>query len=140
MKKIFSILLISVLLIGLTGCINNDKNNSSYTGTDSTNDLGLYSDDTKYVFLNDNTIHVFYYEDNTITAYHVYVNYEEEELAKYAYDAVTKETTDTVEKYYVKGKYLVFEYKESEYMDLEPSKLEKTYAYMKKIDKEDLDS
>lgn len=140
MKKIFSILLISVLLIGLTGCINNDKNNSSYTGSDSTNDLGLYSDDTKYVFLNDNTIHVFYYEDDAITAYHVYVNYEEEELAKYAYDAVTQDMKEEIDKYYVKGKYLVFEYKESAYSDLELSKLDKTYAYMKKIVKEDLDS
>ena len=140
MKKIFCVLLMSLLLIALTGFIYKKKKKKRTISESSNADLNLYSDDTKYVYESDNTTHVFYYEGDTITAYHTYVNYKEEELAKYAYDAVTQETLDTVENYYVKGKYLVFEYKESEYIDLEPSKLDKTYAYMKKIQKEDLES
>ena len=140
MKKIFGILLMSILLITLTGCLNSNDNNKRTVSESSNADLNLYSDDTKYVYESDNTTHVFYYEGDTITAYHTYVNYKEEELAKYAYDAVTQDMKEEIDKYYVKGKYLVFEYKESAYSNLELSKLDKTYAYMKKIVKEDLDS
>ena len=140
MKKILSFLLVVILLISFTGCINSKKNNSSSnTIEDKTNDLELYSDDTKYVFQNDNTIHVFYYEDDIITGYTSYVDYKSEELAKYAYDALEEDNVKDTKNYYVKGKYLVFEWNESEYSSLTVSNLHKTYQYMNELKKDKRD-
>ena len=89
------------------------------------------------VFYIVNTTHVFYYEEDEIIAYHTYVDYETNELAEYAYKALEPDNVKDALKFYVKDKYLVFEWNYTEYEGLTVSNLHKTYQYMQEIKKED---
>ncbi len=135
-RKILYILLFITLLLGVTGCTSekgNKKDSANETLTDE--ELKLYSDNTKYVFELANTKYVFYYKDDTITAYHTYVNYEDNATAKNIYNTLKIEEYPEAEKFYVKGKYIVFEWKETEYADLKPNELKTVYSYMKEVKK-----
>ena len=152
MKKriLISILVIAVCFV-LIGCgkennenisdpnntTNNVENNSNNENTNtSTNDnIHLYSDNTKYVFEFENVTYVFYYSGDEITAYHTYIDYEDAATAQYAYQFLKKEDLEEVDKYYVSGKYLVFEYNKSQYEDMKVSDLKTVYSYMTEVTK-----
>lgn len=147
-KRYLFIFIIFTLFIFSTGCSIKNKetdntNNSNTTSKEeeksdnstSDDDLQMYSDNTKIVFENTNSKFVFYYSGEKITAYHVYVNYESEALAKVALDELKKDNTDNVDKVYTKGKYLVIEYAKSEYEDLTVSAVRIAYSAMKELKK-----
>lgn len=129
-----------------TGCSskNNSKNNDNkvedtYYDSNETattdDDLKLYSDDTKYVFEMGNTKYVFYYSGDKITAYHTYVDYNDVSNAKILFQQLKKEDYPEVKDYYLKGKYIVFEWSESTYENLSASDLKTVYSYMKEVKK-----
>lgn len=142
-NKILLSLLVIVMLFITTGCGNNTKeeiNNKEEiienTNTLSEEEIKLYSDDTKMVFELENVKHVFYYQGDIITAYHTYVDYNDLESAKYAYQYLKKEDLENVDKYYLKGRYIIFEMKDSEYEDILVSDLRNLYSYMKELKEE----
>ena len=146
--KVFIIGVIGVILcLVLAGCGEKKENtisdqsnqisNTIITDNSIDNNLGiidLYSDDTKIVFKNSdlNTL-VFYYEGDKITGYHAYIDYGDPltanvALANYTYD-------ESVDKVYTQGKYLIVEFKESEYSDLKTSDVRLVYSYLEEITK-----
>ena len=137
MKKKIIIIGMLILACFLTGCEGNEKNNK--TGQETNNsteeELKLYSDDTKYVFELANTKYVFYYKGDEITAYHTYVDYESKETASTIFNTLKMEEYPEAKKFYVKGKYIVFEWNESEYKDYKASELQTVYSYMKEVKK-----
>ncbi len=142
MKKIFAILLIFVMSFILVGCGNKNvepKTSSHYDSdngltTNSSEEIELYSDDTKVVFLFNKIRYVFYYSGDEITAYHTYVDYGDNATAKMAYSVIDRED-ETIKNCYVDGRYVVFEWGESEYEDLTYSNLRTAYSYMEELKK-----
>ena len=152
MKKKFFVLLITILcLFIISGCgkdkdidNNNDNNNDDNNGSEVENtssssttedDFKLYTDDTKLVYEEGNTKYIFYFSGDTITAYHTYVDYSDPTTANYAYQVFKNDGVETANKFYVKGKYVVFEWNESEYKDLTASQVKLAYSYMKEVRK-----
>jgi len=145
-RKVILTMLVLVLFFAITGCGKNkgladaaDKNSVEQADTSGDNssydDIELYSDSTKYVFELSNTKYVFYYSGDTITAYHTYVDYNDAATAKTAYQLLKLEDYPEVNKYYVKGKYIVFEWNKSQYEDMTVSELKTAYSYMKELKK-----
>ena len=141
-KKFLFFLLIISFVITLSGCskseeeVLEDLNNEIdkiEEKSNSEDDIELYSDDTKIVFATENGMIVFYYEDDRITAYHAYLNYNDSTTAKYALDILKMSNDETIENAYVKGKYVVLEYKESEYENMSLEDVKLTYSYLKEI-------
>lgn len=132
MKKVYFIIAIIFMIIMLVGCEKKTTNDTSNTSVDEVN---LFSDSTKLVFESNNTKHVFYYKDDTVTAYHTYTDYNDSKTAKSVYDAVNLEKYSSIKKYYTKGKYLVVEYEENEYSNLKVSKLREIYSNLKEVKK-----
>ena len=139
MKKIISILLITMFCFIVVGCgklesddeeLDTKVDNSVETGDE---ELKLYSDNTKYVFEYTNTKYVFYYSGDKITAYHTYVDYQNAAQAKAVYSALKLEDYEELDKVSQKGRYLVFEWNESTYEDLSASELKTVYSYMKEL-------
>lgn len=141
-KKLFLTLLSFILIFSLTACgdkteeednTNEETENTSTVG--DLDDVELYSDDAKYVFELANTKYVFYYSGNTITGYETYVGYDTKEAASIAYAALRTQDLESVDKYYLKGKYIVFKWKESEYADLSVEDIKLSHSYMKELKK-----
>ena len=97
-------------------------------------EIELYSDDTKVVFLFNKIRYVFYYSGDEITAYHTYVDYGDNATAKMAYSVIDRED-ETIKNCYVDGRYVVFEWEESEYEGLTYSNLRTVYSYMEELKK-----
>lgn len=148
MKKKIIIGTIIIMCFLLVGCgksnddieetIDNNQTNNVNTSGESnakSEDIKLYSDNTKYVFEMGNVKHVFYYSGEEITAYHAYLDYGDANTAQLSYNLLKAEDLDDVDKYYVNGKYLVFEYNKSQYEDMKASDLKTAYSYMKEITK-----
>ena len=100
----------------------------------TSNDLQLYSDNTKIVFANGQAKLVYYYSGEKITAYHAYMDYENAAIANYALSLIEKDDT-TIKKAYTKGKYLIIEYAESEYENTTLSEVKALYSYLEQIQK-----
>ncbi|MBQ7667970.1 MAG: hypothetical protein IJS47_01415 [Clostridia bacterium] len=97
--------------------------------------IELYSDDHKMVFKNlDNSDLVFYYEGDKITGFEAYFEYSDAATAKFAASYIEK--GDTVKDVYVKGKYVVVVYNESEYEDLTTESVRTVYSYLEQVQKE----
>ena len=115
-----------------------DKATTNDTKTDSSTEsdadqIELYSDSTKIVFQSGNIKMVYYYSGNTITAYHAYVDYGDSVSANYALAATKAAQDESIKKAYVKGKYLVVEYAESNYEDLTVEDVRKLYSALEVI-------
>ena len=149
-KKLLISILIVIFCFTLVGCgktkeeSKETNTNASETTTDNSNDstngssssdeeVKLYSDNTKYVFEFSNTKYVFYYSGDKITAYHTYVDYNDSASAKAAYQLIKMEDYPEVKNITLKGKYIVFEWAESEYEDLTASNIRTAYSYMKEV-------
>ncbi len=118
-----------------------DKNTTGDTNTDSSTEsnadqIELYSDSTKIVFQSGNIKMVYYYSGNTITAYHAYVDYGDSATANYALAAANASKDESIKKAYVKGKYLVIEYAESNYENLTVEDVRKLYSALEEIKKQ----
>ncbi len=144
-KRIFVLFIAIVCLFIVVGCgkdnnpetNNNDDNNSEVdnntTNNQADDDFKLYTDNNKLVYENSNTKYIFYFSGEEITAYHTYVDYGDAVTANYAYQVFKNDGVDTADKFYVKGKYVVFEWNKSEYEDLTASQVKLAYSYMKQI-------
>ena len=139
MKKIISILLVTMFCLAMVGCgkvetdedeLDTKVNDSVETGNE---ELKLYSDNTKYVFEYTNTKYVFYYSGDKITAYHTYVDYQTAESARAVYQALKLGDYEDLDKVTQKGRYLLFEWNERTYEGLTASDLKTTYSYMKEL-------
>lgn len=139
-KKIFLILL-SLILI--TGCENKENNTNEIEPIIINNDdllnenkeIELYSDNTRYVFELANTKYVFYYSGDTVTSYYTYIDYNDNSTALYTYKLLNQEDYPEAKKIYVEGKYIVFEWNESEYESLSASNLRNIFSNMKELKK-----
>ena len=95
----------------------------------NSNPLAIYEGNTTS-FLE----YVFYYSGDEITAYHTYVDYGDNATAKMAYSIIDRDD-ETIKNCYVDGRYVVFEWAESEYEDLTYSNLREAYSYMEELKK-----
>ena len=131
MKKniilLFLIILVSIVIIG---CKKEEKIDND---TIKEADLLLYSDKEKKVYEDGNTRYVFYYKDDKITGYQTYIDYDTNALAKKAFKDLDRSKYINASKYYVKGKYIVFEWKKSEYEDLTVNIVKTKYSKMKEL-------
>ncbi len=139
-NKVIKILLVLMCFV-LVGCGSKkvEQNISSHYDDDSitnnsSEEIELYSDDTKVVFLFNKIRYVFYYSGDEITAYHTYVDYGDNATAKMAYSIIDRDD-ETIKNCYVDGRYVVFEWAESEYEDLTYSNLREAYSYMEELKK-----
>ncbi len=153
-KRLFFLGLISIVLcIVLTGCGVENKpatgeeqademEQKVYNAVTPTTDeakeviqeMDLYSDNTKMVFISGQTRLVFYYSGEEITGYVTYIDYGNEATAENALTLVDEED-ESIEKAYTKGKYLVMEYDKSEYENLSVSDVKNAYSYLKEATK-----
>lgn len=145
MKKRLLVVFLIIVCFTLVGCgtdkklvENNDKNDSktekkSDVSNNSSNDeIELYSDSTKIVFKKDNSKMVYYYSGEKVTKYEVYLDYGNAATAKIMLEQL-EDNDDTIKKKYIKGKYLVIEYAESEYEDLTVSDIRTAYSYLEEL-------
>ena len=108
MKRIINILLAFCLLM-LTAC--------SKTNTDepvTTNYKDKLKEIDKYVFeVDENIQYIFYYKDNIVTDFKIYVNFYDEQTANNSLEQYKKivENDINVEEVIVDGKYIVIDYK-----------------------------
>ena len=114
-NKVLKVLLILLLAIGLYSC----KKTETVNETNETDDLKLVSDETKKVYLDNSTYHVYYYENDKITGYEQYVKYDYGVTASYIYGDIVDEykKDEEVEEISPVGKYIKIKYKESKYKD-----------------------
>ena len=120
--------------------IDQSNNNSNNDDSSALENINLYSDDKQIVFANQNVKMVFTYEGDTITGYYEYIDYQDKSLANQALAALKyaddkDEDDNTIKDYYVKGTYLVIEYKESEFEGTTLEDIKRTYSYLEEIQK-----
>jgi len=146
-KKLLLIIFVVGTLFLVTGCgnkkvddINYESNNTNGTGEVKENDdssayddFELYSDNTKIVFANGSGKIVFYYSGNEITAHHVYFDYNNNAAAKLALQYLEKD--ESIDKAYVKGRYLIVEYNKSEYENMTLEDVKTAYSYLEELKK-----
>ena len=158
-KKILlvGILIISICLV-LTGCENKEVETSKNTTTENeaikTNktaennnkneetktdiDLNieeLYSDNSKLVYKNEDTYMVFTYSGEKITGFTAYEEYASAYAAQLALEEYNKDPDPDVAKVYLKGRYLVAEFKDSEYTTFSVSELKQAMSYLQEMTK-----
>ena len=155
MKKLLKIVLcIVVSCFFLTGCSlknivkghiekefqeGSEKIKEQMEESNSSSDeeeIKLYSDNTKYVFEFGSVRYVFYYKGDKITGQETYIDYGSSEMAEMAEKLLKTEDLESVEKHYVKGKYLVLVYNKSAYENLTVSDIKDAYSYMSEVTKE----
>ncbi len=94
-------------------------------------DIGLASDDTKFVFKTDETTTgIFYHNGNEITGYEVRIEYESKEDAELAKASYTDYEEDDVESLTVDGKTLIVKYKPEAYSDMTYEGIKQTYSIL----------
>ena len=147
MKKLLTALLVLFLSFSLTACGKDENNNSNEknqeqgevnngeNNEEALKDIELYSDDTKMVFKIEDIEAVYYYEGETITAYHAYAKYPTIADANIALAAAKQEENETIDKAYVKGTYLVIEYNKSLYENLTTSNVRLLYSALEQTKK-----
>ena len=147
MKKLLTALLVLFLSFSLTACGKDENNNSNEknqeqgevnngeNNEEALKDIELYSDDTKMVFKIEDIEAVYYYEGETITAYHAYAKYPTVADANIALAAAKQEENETIDKEYVKGTYLVIEYNKSLYENLTTSNVRLLYSALEQTKK-----
>ena len=147
MKKLLTALLVLFLSFSLTACGKDENNNSNEknqeqgevnngeNNEEALKDIELYSDDTKMVFKIEDIEAVYYYEGETITAYHAYAKYPTVADANIALAAAKQEENETIDKAYVKGTYLVIEYNKSLYENLTTSNVRLLYSTLEQTKK-----
>ena len=151
MKKYLLIIIALCLTVSLAGCGDKkeEANNGGETKQPETNDntdneeevvedipamiedYELYSDDTKLVFKDGSTYKIYYYSGKKVTGYQTYTDYGTSEDANSALLNLQKDKT--MKDVYVKGQYLVIEYAESQYKNLNPTELRSKYSDIEQV-------
>ena len=132
-KKIISIIFIVLLSFNLYACDNEDElNETNQTGIVAT----LKSDDSKKVYLDNSTYHVYYYDkDNKITGYEQYVKYDYGVTASYVYGDIVEEyqKDSDVDEIEPVENYIKIKYKESKYKGLTLESIKEEVSMYKEI-------
>lgn len=110
------------------------ENNSTETVSKS-NPLKLYSDDTKIVFLEDDTYMVFTYSGNEITGYTAYVLFDSAAEAQIALAEYNEDPDEDVKSIQANGSTVVLEYDESVYEGLTVDMIKLAYSYLEEVKK-----
>ena len=139
-KKVLLVLLVFSFLL-ISGCGKNNEENKANNGGNNQNTANqttinpdtVHSDNNKIVFRNEQTKMVFGYEGNNITSYKVYVDYSDESTAQTALSVLEANKEDNVEKYSIEGKYVVVEYKPSEFTGFTVDNVREMYSYLEEI-------
>ena len=132
MKKIFLLLILMIFCFITVGC-KKEQNTLPKDVTPIDGELEAFSDDTKIVFKDNNSTHIFYYDKDIITSHITYIDYATNAIAQAAYEATKLNSNSMVKRAYVNGKYLVFEWKESEYNNMTVEKIRLSYSNMKEL-------
>lgn len=137
MKKIWKVLFTIIACFILAGC-GEAKPEDEPINNSETDNIKLYSDDKKIVYDYSGVYKlVFYYEENEITGYELYYEYETVDLAKYAKDALETQYNNSVESVLQKGRYIIVTYSEDTYKDLTVDMVKTSYSHLKEVTKED---
>lgn len=114
-NKIFKIFIILIISFSLFAC----KNDEVVNETNQTEEkLDLHSDETKKVYLDNSTYHVYYFDKNeNIIGYEQYVEYDYGVTASYIYGDIVEEyqKDSNVDEINPVGKYIKIKYKDSKY-------------------------
>ena len=133
-KKLLVFLMAMMVIFTLTACEKGNEGSvreGSNNSGESDGELQLYSDDTRVVYENGPSKLVFYHKGNAITAYHLYIDYGNEETATFALSSLEKD--EGIDKAYTSGKYLVIEYAESEYKNFTLDEVKAAYASLNEV-------
>ena len=141
MRKITLVILLALSFLLIAGCGKKDEKNTTNNGGNEQNPAPqavinpdtVHSDNNKIVFRNEQTKMVFGYEGTNITSYKVYVDYSDETTAKTALGVLEANKEDNVEKYSLEGKYVVVEYKPSEFSGFTVDGVRQMYSYLEEI-------
>ena len=146
-KRLINFITITLCILLITGCglqndaeedietTNNNTAEEAETNTSTESEkIELYSDNTKIVFKNASGSLVFYYSGEKITKYEAYLDYQTPALAQYALSVIEKDNS-TIKNAYVKGRYVVVEYNESEYENMTVSEVRTLYSYLEESQK-----
>lgn len=141
MRKITLVILLALSFLLIAGCGKKDEENTTNNGGNEQNPAPqavinpdtVHSDNNKIVFRNEQTKMVFGYEGTNITSYKVYVDYSDETTAKTALGVLEANKEDNVEKYSLEGKYVVVEYKPSEFSGFTVDGVRQMYSYLEEI-------
>lgn len=140
MKNVISIIILLLLLTGCGTKNNNSMNekNNNQVNDNSNEDIKLYSDDSKIVFKQSNNSYlVFYYEEDKITGYELYLNYEDSSTASVAYNVLKDNHSayNNVKNIYQNGKYVVIEFNEEEYNAYSLEDVKRVYEKLEQVQK-----
>ena len=133
-KKLLVMALIMVSIITLTGCETKKETKKTTPTKDNIKEVNpdtLKSDDQKIVLASDIAKYVFYYEEDKVTAYYIYVDCQTEENAKEILK--TRNKTETDKEVFVNGKYLVMEQTEDQYENLRKDDVVKMFSDLKEV-------
>ncbi|MDO5569609.1 MAG: hypothetical protein Q4G04_05850 [bacterium] len=148
MKKIKMLAVLSFISLLLVGCGQTTNNNTanesgSTTSEKSLNqtenvseDVELYSDDTKLVFnFYDTYKIVYYYSGNTITGLEWYYTYDSVEVATVSLAAINANLTsdDQVESVTQNGRHIIVKMKPAAYEGMTTEEVKSTYSYLEQV-------
>ncbi len=136
-KKFIKILLLIILSLNLYACDNDDNQTNETNQTiQPANVLNLKSDDTRKVYLDNSTYHVYYYDkNNKITGYEQYVKYDYGVTASYIYGDIVEEYKKDadVDEISPVENYIKIKYKESKFKDLTLDSIKEEVSMYKEI-------
>ena len=114
-NKLFKIFIILIISISLFACKKDDVVNETNQTEEK---LDLHTDETKKVYLDNSTYHVYYFDENKkIIGYEQYVEYDYGVTASYIYGDIVEEyqKDSNVDEISPVGKYIKIKYKDSKY-------------------------
>ena len=131
-NKILKIIIVLLLSVGLYSCEENEVVNE----TNETEELNLRTDETKKVYLDNTTYHVYYFDKNKkITGYEQYVQFDYGVTASYIYSDIVEEyqKDENVDEIKPVGKYIKIKYKESKFNNMTLDSIEEDVSTYKEI-------
>ncbi|HPZ00688.1 MAG TPA: hypothetical protein PLS28_04390 [Clostridiales bacterium] len=146
-RKILIVLLALVLLFSFAGCSCKSKKAQEKEAVESTEDIikqqdalkdgevKLVEEDGKLCYLSDAATIVFYYEGDKITGHEMYVDYNDADTAKMAYQAIEQvcQESDDYESVSLKGNYVIMKYAKSEYDGMTVAQVKEEYKNFKQM-------
>ena len=138
MKKKYLIGLLTLLLcFTLIGCTKKEeKDPNDKTNPDTAYDEKKFvTDDKTLVYKESDSYLIFEHEGDKITASRTYIDYKSPEQAKIFYDQEKDKKYDTVKSFTVDGRYIIYEWAESEYKDYTLDQIKKLYKDLEIVEK-----
>ncbi len=133
-NKLLKILCVLILACSLYACKDEEIEQNETNETNET--IKLVSDETKKVYLDNTTYHVYYYDKNgKITGYEQYVQYDYGVTASYRYSDIYEQyqQDENVEEIEAIGKYIKIKYKESKFNNMSLDSIKEDVSAYKEI-------